>query len=79
MDERVSLDDGVRLAAPRFEQLSPEMEREATKLLAALLADAARRSGVMPRPPSDASTTPTGRTAASDSGHPEPSSQRSGS
>jgi hypothetical protein len=56
MDERVRRDDGVRLAAPRVQLLSPEMEREATRLLAGLLADAvARRKaghGAVPiRPP----------------------------
>lgn len=43
MDERIRRDDGVRLAAPRVQRLSAEMEREATRLLAALLADAVAR------------------------------------
>ncbi len=43
MDERVRRDDGVRLAAPRVQRLSAEMEREATRLLAVLLADAVAR------------------------------------
>lgn len=56
MDERVRRDDGVRLAAPRVQRLSPEMEREATRLLAALLADAvasrnAGQGAVPIRPP----------------------------
>lgn len=56
MDERIHRDDGVRLAAPRVQRLSAEMEREATRLLAALLADAVARrkagQGAVPiRPP----------------------------
>ena len=56
MDERVRRDDGVRLAAPRVQRLSAEMEREATRLLAGLLADAVARrkagQGAVPiRPP----------------------------
>lgn len=56
MGELVRRDDGVRLAAPRVQRLSAEMEREATRLLAALLADAvasreAGQGGVPIRPP----------------------------
>jgi hypothetical protein len=43
MDERVRRDDGVRLAAPRAQRLTPEMEREAIGLLAALLANTVDR------------------------------------
>jgi hypothetical protein len=43
MDERVRVEKGVRLARPRIQRLAPEMEREATALLAALLADTAKR------------------------------------
>lgn len=46
MRERVRVDEGVRLARPRVQRLSAAMEREATALLAALLADAAKRRGV---------------------------------
>ncbi len=45
MHERVRVDDGVRLARPRVQRLSVDMEREASGLLAALLADAAKRGG----------------------------------
>jgi hypothetical protein len=43
MHERVRADEGVRLARPRVQRLSAAMERQATALLAALLADAAKR------------------------------------
>jgi hypothetical protein len=46
MRERVRADEGVRLARPRVQRLSAAMEREATALLAALLADAAKHRGV---------------------------------
>lgn len=45
MDERVRVDEGVRLARPRVQRLSEEMEREATALLAGLLRHAAREDG----------------------------------
>lgn len=56
MGERIRRDDGVCLAAPSVQRLSAEMEREATRLLAALLADAVARreageGGVPIRPP----------------------------
>jgi hypothetical protein len=46
MRERVRVDEDVRLARPRVQRLSAAMEREAKALLATLLADAAKRSGV---------------------------------
>jgi hypothetical protein len=42
------MDDGVRVARPRVQRLSVEMEREAIRLLAGLLADAAKPGVVMP-------------------------------
>lgn len=48
MDNRVPRDDRMRLAAPRMQRLSAEQEHEATRLLAALLLDAAERHGVKP-------------------------------
>jgi hypothetical protein len=42
MHERVCADDRVRLARLRMEPLPATLEREATALLAKLLADAAR-------------------------------------
>jgi len=44
MQDRVPR-DRVRLAAPCMQRLSAEQEHEATRLLAALLADAAERHG----------------------------------
>jgi hypothetical protein len=44
MQDRVPR-DRVRLAAPRMQRLSAEEQHEATRLLAALLADAAERHG----------------------------------
>jgi hypothetical protein len=44
MQDRVPR-DRVRLAAPRMQRLSAEQQHEATRLLAALLADAAERHG----------------------------------
>lgn len=49
MDDRVPRDDRMRLTAPRMQRLSAEQEHEATRLLAALLLDAAERHGVKPR------------------------------
>jgi hypothetical protein len=46
MHERERADEGVCLARPRVQRLSAAMEHEATALLAALLADAAKRRGV---------------------------------
>jgi hypothetical protein len=44
MQDRVPR-DRVRLAAPRIQRLSAEQQHDATRLLAALLADAAERHG----------------------------------
>jgi len=44
MQDRVPR-DRVRLAAPRMQPLSAEQQHDATRLLAALLADAAERHG----------------------------------
>ena len=41
------MDDYVRVARPRVERLSVEMEREAVSLLAVLLADAVRKGDEM--------------------------------
>jgi hypothetical protein len=42
------MDDRVRIARPKIEQLSAGMEREAVELLAALLADAVRKGDSRP-------------------------------
>jgi hypothetical protein len=47
MQDRVPR-DRVRLAAPRIQRLSAQQQHEATRLLVALLADAAERQGVRP-------------------------------
>jgi hypothetical protein len=48
MHERVCADDRVRLARPRVEPLPATLEREATALLAKLLADAVRDRETVP-------------------------------
>lgn len=50
MHERVRVEEGVRLARPKTQRLSAAMEREATALLARLLADAARDRETVPCP-----------------------------
>lgn len=64
MDNRVPRDDRMRLAAPRMQRLSAEQEHEATRLLAALLLDAAEHHGVKPR----RSAVPTGAPSVRRSG-----------
>jgi hypothetical protein len=50
MHERVRADDRVRVARPQVQLLPTAMEREATALLAKLLAGAARDRETVPRP-----------------------------